>query len=48
MHMTCSLVHSGGLPLTNAGQALCDFLIGFIERRVDQPDMPGVKWIAKD
>lgn len=48
MQMTCSLVHSGGLPLTNAGQALRDFLIGFIERRVRQPDMPGVKWITKD
>jgi LysR family nitrogen assimilation transcriptional regulator len=48
MRMTCSLVHSGGLPLTNAGQALLDFLIGFIEHRVQQPDMPGTEWIAKN
>jgi LysR family nitrogen assimilation transcriptional regulator len=48
MHMTCTIVHSGGLPLTNAGEAVRDFLIGFIERRIRQPDMPGTEWIADD
>jgi hypothetical protein len=24
-----------------------DFLVEFIERRVEQTDMPGVEWIAK-
>jgi LysR family nitrogen assimilation transcriptional regulator len=48
MQMTCSIVHSGDLPLTNAGEALRDFLIGFIAPRVRQPDMPGVQWIAND
>ena len=48
MQMTCSIVHSGGLPLTTAGEALRDFLIGFIKRRIRQPDMPGTEWIAAD
>jgi LysR family transcriptional regulator, nitrogen assimilation regulatory protein len=47
MHLTCSIVHSADLPLTNAGEAVCNFLVEFIKRRVRQPDMPGVMWIAK-
>jgi LysR family nitrogen assimilation transcriptional regulator len=47
IHLTCSLVHSADLPLTNAGEAVRDFLLGFIERRVSQADMPGTEWIAK-
>jgi LysR family nitrogen assimilation transcriptional regulator len=47
IHMTCSMVYSSDLPLTNAGEAVRDFLPGFIKRRVHQPDMPGVEWIAK-
>ena len=47
IHLTCSLVHSADLPLTNAGEAVRDLLLGFIERRVSQADMPGTEWIAK-
>jgi LysR family transcriptional regulator, nitrogen assimilation regulatory protein len=47
MHLTCSIIHSADLPLTNAGEAVRNFLVEFIERRVRQPDMPGVTWIAK-
>jgi LysR family transcriptional regulator, nitrogen assimilation regulatory protein len=47
MHLTCSIVHSADLPLTTAGEAVREFLIEFIERRVGQTDMPGVEWIAK-
>jgi LysR family nitrogen assimilation transcriptional regulator len=47
IHFTCSLVHSADFPLTNAGEALRDFLLGFIERRVSQADMPGTEWIAR-
>jgi LysR family nitrogen assimilation transcriptional regulator len=47
IHLTCSLVHSADLPLTNAGEAVRDFLLGFTERRVSQADMPGTEWIAK-
>jgi LysR family nitrogen assimilation transcriptional regulator len=46
IHLTCSLVHSADLPLTNAGEAVRDFLLDFIERRVSQADMPGTEWIA--
>lgn len=46
MTLTCSIVHSADLPLTNAGEAIRDFLIEFIEHRVAQSDMPGVEWIA--
>jgi len=46
IHFTCSLVHSADFPLTNAGEAVRDFLLGFIERRVSQADMPGTEWIA--
>jgi len=46
IHLTCSLVHSADLPLTNAGEAVRDFLLNFIERRVSQADMPGTEWIA--
>ena len=47
MVFTCSIVYSADLPLTTAGEAVRDLLIAFIERRVSQPDMPGVEWIAK-
>jgi LysR family transcriptional regulator, nitrogen assimilation regulatory protein len=47
IHFTCSLVHSADFPLTNAGEAVRDFLLGFIERRVQQTDMPGTEWIAR-
>jgi LysR family nitrogen assimilation transcriptional regulator len=46
IHLTCSLVHSADFPLTNAGEAVRDFLLDFIERRVSQADMPGTEWIA--
>jgi LysR family nitrogen assimilation transcriptional regulator len=46
IRLTCSLVHSADLPLTNAGEAVREFLLGFMERRVQQPDMPGTEWIA--
>ena len=48
IRLTCSLVHSADLPLTNAGEAVREFLLGFMERRVQQPDMPGTEWIAKN
>jgi LysR family nitrogen assimilation transcriptional regulator len=47
IHLTCSLVHSADFPLTNAGEAVRDFLLDFIERRVAQADMPGTDWIAR-
>jgi LysR family nitrogen assimilation transcriptional regulator len=47
IYLTCSLVHSADFPLTNAGEAVRDFLLGFIERRVSKADMPGTEWIAK-
>jgi len=25
-----------------------EFLLGFMERRLQQPDMPGTEWIAKN
>ena len=48
MYLICSIAYSAGFPLTNAGEAVRDFLLGFIERRVQQPDMPGTEWIAKN
>jgi LysR family transcriptional regulator, nitrogen assimilation regulatory protein len=47
IHLTCSLVHSADFPLTNAGEAVRNFLLDFIERRVGQVDMPGTDWIAR-
>jgi LysR family nitrogen assimilation transcriptional regulator len=47
MAFTCSIVYAADLPLTTAGEAVRDLLMAFIERRVSQPDMPGVEWIAK-
>lgn len=44
--LTCSIVHSGDLPLTRAAEAVRDCLISFIERRVGEADMPGLEWIA--
>jgi len=46
IHLTCSLVHSADFPLTNAGEAVRNFLLDFIERRVGQADMPGTDWIG--
>jgi LysR family nitrogen assimilation transcriptional regulator len=46
IHFTCSLVHSADFPLSNAGEAVRNFLLGFIEHRVSQADMPGTEWIA--
>jgi LysR family nitrogen assimilation transcriptional regulator len=46
MSMTCSIVHSGGMPLTGAAEAVHEFLFGFIKRRVHATDKPGVQWIA--
>jgi LysR family transcriptional regulator, nitrogen assimilation regulatory protein len=48
MYLICSIAYSAGFPLTNAGEAVRDFLLGFMERRLQQPDMPGTEWIAKD
>jgi LysR family nitrogen assimilation transcriptional regulator len=48
MHLICSIAYSAGFPLTNAGEAVRDLLMGFIERRVQQADMPGTEWIAKN
>jgi LysR family nitrogen assimilation transcriptional regulator len=47
IHFTCSLVHSADFPLSNAGEAVRNFLLGFIEHRVSQADMPGTDWIAR-
>jgi LysR family transcriptional regulator, nitrogen assimilation regulatory protein len=47
IYLTCSLVHSADFPLTNAGEAVRNFLLDFIERRVSQADMPGTEWITK-
>jgi LysR family nitrogen assimilation transcriptional regulator len=47
MRLTCSIIYSSDLPLTSAGEALLEFLIGFIERRLRLDDMPGTEWIAK-
>jgi LysR family nitrogen assimilation transcriptional regulator len=48
MYLICSIGYSAGFPLTNAGEAVRDFLVGFIERRVQQDDMPGTEWIAEN
>jgi LysR family nitrogen assimilation transcriptional regulator len=47
MHLNCSIVHSADFPLTNAGEAMRNFLVDFIARRIAQTDMPGAEWIAK-
>jgi LysR family transcriptional regulator, nitrogen assimilation regulatory protein len=47
MSLTCSIIHSAGLPLSVAGEAIRTFLVELIERRVQQADMPGVEWIAE-
>lgn len=47
MSFTCSIVYSADLPLTAAGEAMRDFLVEYIKRRVSKADMPGVEWIAK-
>jgi LysR family nitrogen assimilation transcriptional regulator len=47
MRLTCSIVHSADFPLTNAGEAMRNFLVDFIARRIGQPDMRGAEWIAK-
>ena len=48
MYLICSIAYSAGFPLTNAGEAVRDFLLDFIERRVQQPDMPGTEWICQE
>jgi LysR family nitrogen assimilation transcriptional regulator len=48
MYLICSIAYSPDFPLTNAGEAVRDFLHRFIERRVLQADMPGTEWIAKN
>jgi LysR family nitrogen assimilation transcriptional regulator len=45
--MTCTMVNSGDVTLTGAAEAVRNLLIGFIEQRIRQPDMPGTNWIAK-
>ena len=48
IYLICSIGYSAGFPLTNAGEAVRDFLLGFVERRLQQADMPGTEWIAKN
>jgi LysR family nitrogen assimilation transcriptional regulator len=48
MYLICSIAYSAGFPLTNAGEAVRDFLLDFMERRLQHPDMPGTEWIAKN
>jgi LysR family transcriptional regulator, nitrogen assimilation regulatory protein len=48
MYLICSIAYSAGFPLTNAGEAVRELLLGFIERRVQDADMPGTEWIAKN
>jgi LysR family transcriptional regulator, nitrogen assimilation regulatory protein len=48
MYLICSIAYSAGFPLTNAGEAVREFLLSFMERRLQQPDMPGTEWIAKN
>ncbi len=45
--LTCSIVHSADSVLSSAGDAVRSFLMGFVERRVRQMDLPGAEWIAK-
>ena len=47
IYLTCSIVRSADVPLTHAGQAAYDFLVDYIARRVEQPDMAGAEWIGK-
>jgi len=46
MYLTCSIISSSDLPLTPAGEATRACLLSFFERRVRQPDMPGLDWIG--
>jgi LysR family transcriptional regulator, nitrogen assimilation regulatory protein len=48
MYLICSIAYSADFPLSNAGEAVRDFLHRFIERRVQQADMPGTEWIANN
>jgi LysR family nitrogen assimilation transcriptional regulator len=48
IQLTCSLIHSADFPLTNAGEAVRDFLLDFMKRRLQQPDMPGTEWICQE
>jgi LysR family transcriptional regulator, nitrogen assimilation regulatory protein len=45
--MTCSIVQSGNLPLTRAGEALHTHLVNFLACRVSVLDLPGAEWIVK-
>jgi LysR family nitrogen assimilation transcriptional regulator len=47
IYLTCSIVYSADFPLTNAGEAVREFLLDFIERRLHRTDMPGTEWIAR-
>ncbi|MCO5131577.1 MAG: LysR substrate-binding domain-containing protein [Xanthobacteraceae bacterium] len=46
MVLSCSIVHSGSLPLTSAAAAVHDFLIAYIKRRIHEMDMPGTQWVG--
>jgi len=48
MYLICSIAYSADFPLSNAGEAVRDLLHRFIERRVQQADMPGTEWIANN
>ena len=48
MYLICSIAYSADFPLSNAGEAVRDLLHRFIERRVQQADMPGTDWIANN
>ena len=47
MYLTCSIANSADFPLSSAGEAVRHFLLGFLEQRVSQADMPGTEWIAR-
>lgn len=46
VHLTCSIIHSGNLPLTGAAEALHNCLLKYMERRAREADMRGLEWIA--
>jgi LysR family nitrogen assimilation transcriptional regulator len=46
MHLTCSIVRSGNLPLSGAAEALHDCLLKFMALRTRQADMRGLEWIS--
>jgi LysR family nitrogen assimilation transcriptional regulator len=46
IYLTCSIVYSADLPLTNAGEAVRNSLMTFVKRRVHETSMPGAEWIA--